>query len=137
VFPLLAKLLLLITVMAHAIFGCCLHHQHSANAANCRTSTNLPHPGCCAHRSRTEKPHNRSPQDSTPPAEHCTAEDCLFVDTRAELPQLASAISHGLPAIIDVPVATNALRPHHKSPVFAAHHCHGIALRIRLCCWLV
>ncbi|MFN6026985.1 MAG: hypothetical protein ACK49E_22740, partial [Planctomyces sp.] len=82
-FPGLTNLLLLATVMAHAIFGCCLHHQHSA--ASSLPAGYQAHSTCCAHSCQTQ-PNTQIPADNAPPADHCAAEDCLFVDTRPDLP---------------------------------------------------
>jgi len=54
----LSKLLLLTTLLAHAVFGCCLHHQHqhqaqtSHNRAGCSSTK---HSGC-SHSTRQHPP---------------------------------------------------------------------------------
>jgi hypothetical protein len=134
-FPGLTNLLLLATVMAHAIFGCCLHHQHSA--ASSLPAGYQAHSTCCAHSCQTQ-PNTQIPADNAPPAEHCAAEDCLFVDTRPDLPELTSGSGIRLWAAADFPVASAGLRRISNSAGdSAAHHCSAGPTRARLCCWLV
>ncbi|MFM8727437.1 MAG: hypothetical protein ACKON9_20180, partial [Planctomycetaceae bacterium] len=77
----LPKLLLLTTILAHAMFGCCLHHQHQAAASHeLSTGSSARHAACSHGR------HEHTPADSSVPATRCADENCLYVDTRCDFP---------------------------------------------------